>query len=252
MKLAKKVSPLAVKSSQLDSHINIRKRVNSYSRLNYVMIGIGLILLLIFVLFNLSESVTVVLASVGIYFLLQLSPLATPGIRTLISDLKAAQTQTREHQKNPRYSSKLFEYVSPLQIGIALALFLIWLVMKLLQWNGDMNTQLLNIGIFAISQLFLAVLIARNLFVIQRDGNEVGNKGIEDPKIAVPILIYLSIGVSIYSLAKQLMLNLDLHHIRPIMMSASLQLLALLAFDGQLRELNRSASSSANITQQND
>jgi hypothetical protein len=204
------------------------------------------------VLFDLSESVTAVLASIGVYFLLQLSPLVFLGVHQLISDLKAAKAQTREHQENQRYSSKLFDYVSPLQIGIALALFLIWVVMKLLEWNGDMNTQLLNIGIFAISQLFLAALIVRNQFLIKRGGNKVSSKGVEDPKIAVPFLIYLSIGVSVYSLAKQLLLDLDLHQIRPIMMSGSLLLLAL-AFDRPIRDLlNQPAPSSADVPQQND
>ena len=111
-----------------------------------------------------------------------------------------------------------------------------------------MNTQLLNIGIFAGGHLFVAVLVARNLRMLARgdvDQNE-DAKGIEDPRLAIPMLVYISIGLSIYSLAKQFLLDLDLHQIRPIMMSFTLLLLATLAFDRLIRDLwQRSAFPSA-------
>ena len=248
IKFAKRVLSLAMKSSQFDSQNEIRKKLDSYSRLNNVMIGIGLILLLLFVLFDLSESITAVLASIGVYFLLQLSPLAISGVSQLISDLKAARSQDGEHQKALPDSGRLLNYVSPLQIGIAVGLSLIWLVIKLPEWNGEMNTQLLNIGIFAGGHLFVATLVARNLRMLKHGdaGQNEGNKGVEDPRLAIPLLIYVSIGLSIYSLAKQFLLDLDLHQIRPIMMSFALLLLATLAFDRLIRDLwQRSASPSA-------
>ncbi|MGB7874989.1 MAG: hypothetical protein WBL25_11450 [Anaerolineales bacterium] len=248
IKFARRVSSLAMKSSQFDSQNEIRKKLDSYSRLNNVMIGIGLILLLLFVLFDLSESITAVLASIGVYFLLQLSPLAISGVSQLISDLKAARSQDGEHQKALPDSGRLLDYVSPLQLGVAVGLSLIWLVIKLPEWNGETNTQLLNIGIFAGGHLFVAALVARNLRMLKHGdaGQNEGNKGVEDPRLAIPLLIYISIGLSIYSLAKQFLLDLDLHQIRPIMMSFALLLLATLAFDRLIRDLwQRSASSSA-------
>lgn len=102
-----------------------------------------------------------------------------------------------------------------------------------------MNTQLLNIGIFVGGHLFIVALVARNLRMLARgdvDQNE-DAKGIEDPRLAIPMLVYISIGLSVYSLAKQFLLVLDLHQIRPIMMSFTLLLLATLAFDRLIRDL---------------
>lgn len=246
-KLVKQASQSATTNGMGLPH-DIDKKLMGYTRVNNLIAVLGLGLLAAFIYFDWTVSVTAVLASIGVYFLLQLSPLAIPSVRQLMADLKASRPQNGEHQELPHESGKLFDYVSPLQIGIALGLSLIWLVIKLPEWNGEMNTQLLNIGIFAGGHLFVAVLVARNLRMLKHGGagQNGGNKGIEDSRLAIPLLIYVSIGLSIYSLAKQFLLDLDLHQIRPIMMSFTLLLLATLAFDRLIRDLwQRSAFPSA-------
>lgn len=237
-KLVKQSSQSATTNGMGLPH-DIDKKLMGYTRVNNLIAVLGLGLLAAFIYFDWTVSVTAVLASIGVYFLLQLSPLAIPAVRQLMAGLKASRPQNSEHQELPHESGKLFDYVSPLQIGIALGLSLIWLGIKLPEWNGEINTQLLNIGIFVGGQLFIVALVARNLRMLARgdvDQNE-DAKGIEDPRLAIPMLVYISIGLSVYSLAKQFLLVLDLHQIRPIMMSFTLLLLATLAFDKLIRDL---------------
>jgi len=238
MKRAKSVSSLASNSSELESKKDINGRLRSFTILNNVMIVIGLIMLVLFLSLDLFETVTAVMAALGIFFLLQLSPLAISGVPNLIKDLKLAAPHRDKQQDTPPSSSKLFDFVSPLQVGIAVILFFVYLIFELLQWNGEWNTQLLKIGIFAFSNLFIAAMIARNLYAVRRgtDTNEEGITRYQDLKKVVPALIFISIGISVYSLAKQLLIDLDLHQLRPIMMSVFLQLLATLSFDRQLRD----------------
>lgn len=251
-KLVKLASQSATMNGMVLPH-NIDKRLLGYKRVNHLIAVLGLGLLGAFIFLDMAESVTAVLASIGVYFLLQLSPLAIPAVRQQMSDMKAARSKNDTHRKPAPDSGKLFEYVSPLQIGIAVGLSLIWLVIKLPAWNGEMNTQLLNIGIFVGGHLFIVALVARNLRLLKRGdaGQNEGNQGVEDPRLAIPLLIYISIGLSVYSLAKQFLLVLDLHQIRPIMMSFTLLLLATLAFDRLIRNLwQRSASLAADTLRQ--
>jgi hypothetical protein len=249
----RKLVKLASQRAATNGTHDIDKKLMGYTRVNHLIVVLGLGLLGAFIFFDMAESVTAVLASIGGYFLLQLSPLAIPAIRQLMSDMKVARAKNDTHRKPAPDSGKLFEYVSPLQIGIAVGLSLIWLVIKLPAWNGEMNTQLLNIGIFVGGHLFIVALVARNLRMLARgdvDQNE-DAKGIEDPRLAIPMLVYISIGLSVYSLAKQFLLDLDLHQIRPIMMSFTLLLLATLAFDRLIRDLwQRPASLAADTPRQ--
>jgi hypothetical protein len=239
MILAKSASYPASHSSELESKSDINGRLRRFAILNNVMIVIGLIVLVLFLSLDLFESVTAVMATIGIFFLLQLSPLAISGVSNLISDLRSAAFQRDQPQDAPPSSSNLFVSVSPLLVGTAVALFLTYLIIELIRWNGEVNTQLLKIGIFTVSNLFVAVVIARNLNAVKRgtDTDEEAIKRYQDLKRTIPALVIISIGVSSYSLVKLLLIDLDLHQLRPIMMSIALQLLTALAFDRQLGDI---------------
>lgn len=146
------------------------RKLSGYTRMNHLIVALGLVLLAAFIFFDLTTSVTAVLASIGAYFLLQLFPLAMPAVRQMMRDMKATYSQTPAHREPTPDSGRLLDTVSPLQVGIALGLSAIWLVIKLLEWNGEMNAQLLNIGIFVGGHLFTAALVARNLRVLKRGG----------------------------------------------------------------------------------
>jgi len=237
MKLVKSTSCPTSNSYEVGTSKHIDSTVHSYALSNYVLIVTGLILIALFVSLDLFESITAVLLAIGIFFFLQLSPLVILGMSGRLSDLKLAASRRDKRPGKPLSSSKLFDFVSPLLVGIACILFFTYLIIELAQWNGDWDTQLLKIVIFVASNLFFAAVIARKFYALRRGNVEEGIKRHQDFKKVASTLIYISIGLSIYFFAKQLLFDFDLHQLRPIMMSAFLQLLATLSFNSQLRYL---------------
>lgn len=237
IRLAKSVSSRTRNSDEVGTRKHSDSATQSYAVSNYVLIATGLILITLFVSLDVFKSTTAVLLAVGIFFFLQLSPLVILLMSGLLSNLNLAASQRGQRSGKPLSSSKLFDFVSPLLVGVACILFFTYLIIELGQWTGDWNTQLLKIVIFVGSNLFFAAMIARNLYVLRRSNAEEGIKRHEDLKKVVPTLICISIGLSIYFFAKQLLFDFDLHQLRPVMMSAFLQLLAILSFNSQLRHL---------------
>ena len=237
MKLAKSISPPSSNSYEVGTSKHIDRALQFYALSNYVLIVTGLILIALFVSLDHFESITTVLLAIGIFFFFQLSPLMILAMSGLLSDLKLAATRRDKRPGKPLSSSKLFDFVSPLPVGIACILFFTYLIIELAKWNGDWDTQLLKIVIFVISNLFFAAVIARKLYELRRGNVEDGIKRHQDLKKVASTLINISIGLSIYFFAKQLLFDFDLHQLRPIMMSAFLQLLATLSFNSQLRYL---------------
>lgn len=95
------------------------------------------------------------------------------------------------------FLSKLFDFVSPMLVGIACILLLTYLLIELAQWNGDWNTQLLKIVIFVVSNLFFAAVIARNLYAFRQVDAEERIKRHQELKKVAPTLVFISIGLSI-------------------------------------------------------
>jgi len=237
VKLAKSVSSSTSNSFEVGSSRRIDGTVQTFALSNYVLIVTGLILTALFVSFDVFESMTAILLAIGIFFFLQLSPLVILGMSGLLSDLNLAASRRAKQPGKPLSSSRLFDFVSPLLVGIACILFFAYLIIEVAQWNGDWNAQLLKIIIFVVSNVFFAAMIARNLYVLRRSNVEEGIKRSEDLRKVASTLILISIGLSIYFFAKQLLFDFDLHQLRPAMMSAFLQLLAILSYNSQLRHL---------------
>lgn len=110
----RKLVKLASQRAATNGTHDIDKKLMGYTRVNHLIVVLGLGLLGAFIFFDMAESVTAVLASIGGYYLLQLSPLAIPAIRQLMSDMKVARAKNDTHRKPAPDSGKLFEYVSPL------------------------------------------------------------------------------------------------------------------------------------------
>ena len=123
MKLAKSVSSPTSNSFELGSSKHIGGTVQTYALSNYVLIVTGLILIALFVSLDFFESMTAILLAIGIFFFLQLSPLVILGMSGLLSDLNLAASQRGKQPGKPLSSSRLFDFVSPLLVGIACILF---------------------------------------------------------------------------------------------------------------------------------
>jgi predicted membrane channel-forming protein YqfA (hemolysin III family) len=150
---------------------------------------------------------------IGIYFLLQVSPL-------IINKKLLEHSEVQQHHDQGEV--KLTNVVHPLVIGIALILFLSYLIKLFIEWDGSVNTQLLQMVIFSCVNTFLVVI----LVFIYRKIKRTSGKERQELKVgfskSAPLFIYLSIGISIYHFAKMLIFDFELNEFRPAMMSIAL------------------------------
>jgi hypothetical protein len=210
------------------------KTIRVYVLLNHLVVVTGLVVLVLFFTLEAFESMTAVLLAIGIFFFLQLSPLLIPGISDLLSDLNSVPSRHDDQRKTSTDAIQLFDVVSPLLVGVAVILFLAYLIPELLRWGGNWDIQLLKILIFISSNLFFAGVIITNLYSVKRSTDEDYVKRLQDFRKIAPTFVYISIGISIYFFGKQFLFDFDMQHFRPTMMSVFLQLLAFGVFNKRL------------------
>jgi hypothetical protein len=187
--------------------------IKRYRMLNNINILVGFLVLSLISFHSVFSSIELSLLIIGIYFLLQISP--------IIISKKLLEISESYEPDNQR-KIKLTTVVHPLAIGIALILFLSYLIKLFIEWDGTVNTQLLQMIIFSCVNTFLVGI----LIFIYRKINRTSGEERQELKVgfskSAPLFIYLSIGISIYHFAKILIFNFDLNEFRPVMMCIAL------------------------------
>jgi hypothetical protein len=89
--------------------------------------------------------------------------------------------------------------------------------------------------IFTGAQFLFVIVIAWNFLVPKREDADQASKRRQNLVRMAPLLICASIMISVYYFGKEFLAEFNLPRLRPIMMSAFLQLLAILAFDALFR-----------------
>jgi len=161
------------------------------------------------------------LLSIGIYFLLQISPV-------IINKQLLENSEMRKYYDFETF--KLSNVVHPFVIGIAIILFLSYVFKSLLDWDGSVNTQLLQMIIYIGLNVYLFFTLVTIIKKIKRSSGKERLKQISFFSKAAPLFIYLSIGISIYYFGKILIFNFELNEFRPVMMSIALLAVGFAAF----------------------
>lgn len=202
-------------------HLITSSIIRRYKLLNTINMVVGFLVLTLLLIYPYFLSVELTLLTIGIYFLLQVSPVF----------FNKQLLENSEMQKN--YDSDthaLSDVVHPVVIGIAIILFLSYLLKSLNDWDGSANTQLLQMIIFVGVNAYLAFTLASIVRNIKRSTGEERLKQISFFSKGAPLFIYLSIGISIYYFGKMLILNYELNEFRPVMMSIALSAVGFAAF----------------------
>ena len=205
--------------------------LEAYALASHVIGAIGLVLLAALLYLDTSDHMTAVLLSLGLFFLLQLSPLALPGIRRSSSRLRSARAHRDTGEADTYRSTRLLDVVGALPVGIAALLFLAYVVFAGSEWGGELDTHLLKMAVFTSTQILFAGSIAWSLSSLRRaTANQAGER-YQSLRRSAPLFVFASIMISVYYFGKELLAVLDEPQLRPAMMSAFLQLLAILAFN---------------------
>ena len=187
--------------------------IKRYRLLNNVNVVVGFLVLALLSFHPIFSSVVLSLLTIGLYFLIQVSPV-------IINKQLLEQSEVQQHHDHG--SVKLTKVIHPLVIGIAIILFLSYLIKLFIGWNGSANTQLLQMVIFSSVNTFLVFI----LVFIYRKIKQTSGEERQELKVgfskAAPLFIYLSIGISIYHFGKMLIHHFGRDEFRPVMMSIAL------------------------------
>ena len=198
----------AKKNLKINKSIIVR-----YELMNKVIIVFGFLLLTLLSFHPVFKSVVLTLLTIGLYFLLQVSPVI---INKQLLEYSAIQ------QRHYYGAIKLTTVIHPFAIGIAIILFLLYLIKLFIEWDGSANTQLLQMAIFSSVNAFLVFILVFIYRKIKRTSGEEKQELIVGFSKSAPLFIYLSIGLSMYHFGKILIHNFDRNEFRPLMMSIAL------------------------------
>ena len=205
--------------------------LEAYVLASHVIGAVGLVLLAALFYLDTSDDMTAVLLSIGLFFLLQLSPLAMPSVQRSWSRLSSARSHQDTDDADTYRSTRLFDVVGALPVGIAAALFLAYVVLAGSAWGGELDTHLLKMAVFTGTQTLFVGSIAWSLSSLRQATADKAEELYQGIRRLAPLLVFASIMISVYYFGKELLAALDEPQLRPAMMSAFLQLLAALAFN---------------------
>ena len=200
-----------------------------YAPANIALAVVGTFLLSAFLFKDALAAMTPALLAIGGFFFLQMAPLA------IVAGPAIARSPAIAHMANVSRPVRLADFVSPLLVGLAVALTVGYLATQSALWEGTWDKRMLKVLIFAAVQLSLGGTLTWQLSASRRAAAEDRAERIQALATMAPMFTLLSIGISAYYFGKDILFVLELQALRPAMMSAFLQLLALLAIHHVLR-----------------
>lgn len=204
-------------SSSIDEYLFYR-----YSLMNNGALIIGIFVLSIISFHPIFSSEIPILIAIGLFFLLQLVPIAFNRKLFVQSDTPVHKVQD---------SITLSKVIHPLVVSIAVFLFSSYLIVCFIAWNGSMSTQLLQMAIFIVTNFYLVFMIVITFRKANMSTGDEKMKHIDKLLKMTPLFIYISIGISVYYYGKMLLFGFQLYEYRPIMMSAAFMLLGVLIYN---------------------
>lgn len=136
----------------------------------------------------------------------------------------------RALSEEQRQSARLFDFVSPVAVVIALVMAGGYAAFLASRLSGADGAQILKLGIFLLTQSSFAFVILSSFRALRQDASPVSGTRHQSLTVAAPLLVFASIMISAYYFGKEGLAAVELPQLRPIMMSAFLQLVGVLVF----------------------
>jgi hypothetical protein len=220
----------SVRSALLDGRHFSALSLWAYRAANSLVVLLGAGLLVVLFQYSLFDKTTITLASIGLYFFLQLLPLALLNAMGSVTRPARLESSLDEKTASQLRSLRLFQATSPIAAGLALLLVVAYLLVKLAAWSGQWDTHLLQIVIFVGVNLFSAGVIMSAFSTLRKTDRDSIAAQHRAVRMTTNLLIFVSIMISTYYFFKEAIFIFELNQFRPAMMSAFLHLPALLLF----------------------
>ncbi|MBA6392333.1 hypothetical protein H4J38_16320 [Colwellia sp. BRX10-3] len=220
-------SKVVTQSKEAGSHQGIHRL---YVLINYVIAILGFPVLLLCVVFHAEGtlSMTGLLLSIGMFFLVQVS---TFTILFYHGVLPVQQTLDESSDTLASFVGKpsLFSILPIAPVIIAVGLYLSYVTTLYVFGDNSGGNQLHKVVSITITNFLFVSAIIWSYRSILKESDERVNRYNELARMG-PIMIFGSIFVTLYLFAKEILFVFELHEFRPIMMSVALQMVAIVVF----------------------
>ena len=204
--------------------------IHTYGTFNKAVAVVGLIVLVLCFTLQSRGNMTGQLLCIGLFFLTQVSPVAVLFAHEVLPIQRRIQSEHHLSTEPPLESTRVFNILPPVPIGIAILLYVSFVVFDCFQSRRFEGNQLAKLGALTITNLIFAITILWHYAKLKTSSAEQFVERYRELTRMGPIIIFGSILVTTYFFAKEIMFSLDLHELRPTMMSLFLQLIAIAIF----------------------
>ena len=205
------------------------KAQRNYRNLNVAVLLVGLSLLAVF--FGDSRSGQWDMGNfVFPYFMIQFFPVMLLEIRSFKYYRlmrKADSRTTRKAELQPR---RLFDFISPTMIGLAVLVYFafIALILYIRQFDFPWFGGYWNIVGVTAANIFFAAIVAWNMYGKKRDPYQAYEDRKRQIELVVQQMVFMSIAATTFMALEVILASLDLRDLQPTVMSLYFQLIAVI------------------------
>ena len=203
------------------------KAQRNYRNLNVAVLLVGLSLLAVFL--GGSRSGEWDMSNfVFPYFIIQFFPVMLLEIRSFKYYRLMRKTDSRTTRKAELQPRRLFDFISPTMIGLAVLVYFafIALILYIRQFDFPWFGGYWNIVGVTAGNIFFAAIVAWNMYGKKRDPYQAYEDRKRQIELVVQQMVFMSIAATTFMALEVILASLDLRDLQPTVMSLYFQLIA--------------------------
>jgi len=212
-----------------------------YRFVNLIILAIGFIILVIIGIWDNSSNGKISEAIPVAYFFVQMAPLLIMEASSFAYFKLMRKADIRTTRKADLQPRRLFDFVSPIFVTIAVFLFIVCIgfyhTINPFRFDPSNDTFVIAITMI-LSNLLFAGIIFWNLYGKKLDPYQAGKDRLKQIEITVKSLVYMSIAASIFLIIFEAMDEFNLDYLEPVLMSIYFQFIIFLGLGSMLRNYN--------------
>ena len=232
----RRVANAALGVSPRSSHEEIPQRLNLklYATLNNVIAAVGLLFIVLCITLQSQGVVTGLLLCIGLFFLLQMSTLAVLFRHGALPAQRTTPGLDQSTQNAASGAVGLFNILPLVPVIIAAGLYISYVFVICIQWDRFEGSQISKLVAITLTNLVFVSTVLWHYGKLKNGPAEKAAERYWELTRMAPTIVFGSILVTVYFFMKEIMFGLDLHELRPTMMSVFLQLIAIAVFHALL------------------
>jgi len=175
------------------------------------------------------------------YYLIQMIPMILNEVASFKYYKLMRMSDSRTIRRAGLDPRRLFDFISPAWVGLAVFLYVAFAayILYLKQFNYPWFGGYANIAIISAANLFLAGIIAWNIYGKKMDPYQTDADRVRQTKLIVKQIVLVSIFMTAYAAISIFLQAMDLHHYKQLAVSLYLQIITLISLQNlSLKDIN--------------